>query len=149
MSPLGYLSGLGAWNWILLAVLLFGLETLVSGVHFVWFGVAALLVGALALMFGISWPIQLVLFAVLSVASVFLARKYARSGAAQSDEPALNQRGTEYVGRVVTVEEPIRGGRGKVRVGDTLWLAEGPETPAGSRVKVKGTSGTVLVVERE
>ena len=149
MSLLGYLTGLGAWNWLILAALLFGLETILSGVHFVWFGLAALLVGALALLFGIAWPAQLIAFAIFSVASVFLARKYARSGAASSDEPDLNQRGAQYVGRVVTVEEPIRGGRGKVRVGDTLWLAEGPETPAGSRVKVRGSNGTVLVVERE
>jgi len=35
-----------------------------------------------------------------------------------------------------------------VRVGDTVWQAEGPDAPAGSRVKVTAARGTVLVVER-
>ena len=46
------------------------------------------------------------------------------------------------------VEQAIQNGRGKVRVGDTLWQAEGMDAPAGARVKVTATNGNVLVVER-
>lgn len=141
--------GLGPWNWLVLAAILFALEMVVPGVHFLWFGTAAVLVGILALATGLSWQWQLVAFAVLSVLTVFMARRYSGSEIAKSDAPDLNLRGSEYIGRVVAVEEAIRGGRGKVRVGDTLWLAEGPESPSGSRVRIKGVSGTVLVVDRE
>jgi membrane protein implicated in regulation of membrane protease activity len=44
------------------------------------------------------------------------------------------------------VEQAIENGRGRVRVGDTLWSAEGPDAPAGTRVTVTGSKGTVLVV---
>jgi membrane protein implicated in regulation of membrane protease activity len=64
-----------------------------------------------------------------------------------SDLPDLNVRGQQYVGRAVVVEQAIENGRGKVRVGDTLWSAEGPDVPAGARVTVTGSKGTVLVVE--
>jgi membrane protein implicated in regulation of membrane protease activity len=47
------------------------------------------------------------------------------------------------------VEEAIENGRGKVRVGDSVWQADGPDVPAGSRVKVTGARGTVLVVVAE
>lgn len=141
--------GLGPWNWLILAAILFGLEMLVPGVHFLWFGAAAVLVGILALATGMTWQWQLVAFAILAVLSVFMARRWATVDGARSDHPDLNLRGAEYVGRVVVVEEAIRGGRGKVLVGDTVWIAEGPETPAGGRVKVAGTNGTVLVVERD
>ncbi len=141
--------GLGPWNWLILAALLFGLEMIVPGVHFLWFGVAAVLVGILALATGLTWQWQLVAFAVLSVLTVFMARRYAGSEIAKSDAPDLNVGGAEYVGRIVAVEEAIRGGRGKVLVGDSLWIAEGPESPTGSRVRIKGVNGTVLVVERE
>lgn len=141
--------GLGPWNWMILAVILFGLEMVVPGVHFIWFGIAAVLVGIVALATGMVWQWQLVLFAILSVVSVFVARRYAHGPHAASDAPNLNDRGAEYVGRIVIVDDAIRGGRGKVRVGDTLWIAQGPESPAGSRVRVKGVDGTVLVVERE
>lgn len=44
--------------------------------------------------------------------------------------------------------EPIVGGRGRIKVGDTVWIAEGPDMPIGAHAKVTGTRGTVLVVER-
>lgn len=138
---------LGPWNWLILAALLFALEMVVPGIHFIWFGVAAVLVGLLSLATGISWQWQLVAFALLSVATVFMARNYVRSESARSDAPDLNVRGAEYVGRIVTVDETIRGGRGKVRVGDTVWIAEGADAPAGGRVRITGANGTVLVVE--
>lgn len=143
------LAGFGAWNWLFLAVTLFALEAIVPGVHLLWFGVAAILTGFVSLALEFTWPWQVGLFALLSVATMFLTRHYVGAGVGPSDIPGLNQRGSEYVGRVVPVEEPIRGGRGKVRVGDTVWIAEGPEAPTGSRVRVKGMSGTVLLVERE
>ncbi len=146
MSLASYLAQLGAWNWLFLAVILFGLEAVVPGVHFVWFGVAATLVGLLGLATGFVWQWQLVAFAVLAIASVFVARRYARADNSPSDTPDLNLRGAQYVGRMVTVEEQIRAGRGKVRVGDTLWQAEGPDTPVGTRVKVIGARDTVLLV---
>ena len=117
--------------------------------HFLWFGLAAIGAGLLGLATGMGWQAQIVTFAVLSVAAMLLARRYASMAGDKSDLPNLNQRGAEYAGRVVIVEEAIRGGRGKVRVGDTLWIAEGPEQPAGTRVRIKGVNGTVLVVERE
>jgi membrane protein implicated in regulation of membrane protease activity len=45
------------------------------------------------------------------------------------------------------VEEPIVHGRGKVRIGDTLWMAEGPDAPAGAEVRVTAAQGAVLRVE--
>ncbi|HVY42704.1 MAG TPA: NfeD family protein [Hyphomicrobiaceae bacterium] len=150
MLLVNFLTGLGPWNWLIVAVVLFALETVVPGVHFIWFGVAAVIVGLLALGINFSWQWQLIVFAVISVATVFWVRRYARPDTALSDVPDLNVRAAQYIGRVVPVEEAIRGGgRGKVRIGDTLWQAEGADAAVGTRVKVKGTNGTVLVVERE
>jgi hypothetical protein len=64
-----------------------------------------------------------------------------------TDEAALNRRGDSYVGEVVTLAEPIVDGRGKVRVGDTVWLARGPDLAAGRRVRVVAARGTQLEVE--
>lgn len=143
-----FLFGLGPWNWLILAILLFCLETVIPGVHFLWFGVAAVAVGLVAFAIPMPWPWQLVLFALAAIATVFFVRRYARADVSSSDEPMLNERGQQYTGRVVTVEEPLLGGRGKVRVGDTLWQAEGPDAGAGERVRIVGSNGTVLRVER-
>ncbi len=95
----------------------------------------------------LTWPWQLVLYALISVATVFWVKKYARPESAKSDEPDLNVRGAQYIGRTVTVENAIHHGRGKVRVGDTIWPAEGADTPAGAKVRIKAVNGTVFVVE--
>ncbi len=144
---LGFFYGFGVWNWLILAVLLLILETIVPGVHFLWFGIAAVVVGGIAMATGITWPWQIIAFVVISVLTVFGVRRYVRADVT-SDEPDLNSRAQQYVGRMVVVEQAIQNGRGKVRVGDTLWQAEGLDAPTGSRVKVTATNGNVLVVER-
>lgn len=148
-----FLSTLGFWNWLFLAIALFALETIIPGVHFLWFGLAALVVGVVSMILGVTgnseaftWPLQLVLFATLAVLTVFWVRRYARPDSAKSDEPDLNVRGAQYIGRRVVVEDAIVNGRGKVRVGDTIWGAQGEDAPRGAQVEVTGVNGTVLVV---
>jgi inner membrane protein len=51
------------------------------------------------------------------------------------------------IGQTVTVVEAIDGGTGRVRVGDGEWPAEGPELPAGAKVKIASVRGGVVVVE--
>jgi membrane protein implicated in regulation of membrane protease activity len=147
-SLIAFFSGFGPWNWFILAVVLFILETMVPGVHFLWFGVAAVVVGGLALATGVAWQFQVIAFGVLAVTTVFVVRKYVRPDVTRSDLPDLNERGQQYIGRSLVIEQAIQNGRGKARVGDTVWQVEGPDVAAGERVKVTATRGTVLVVER-
>jgi len=144
----GLFVSLGVWNWFILGVVLFILETMVPGVHFLWFGLAAVVVGVLAFATGLAWQWQVLAFALISVLTVFWVRKYARPDRAISDLPDLNVRGQQYIGRSLVVEQAIQNGRGKVRVGDGIWAVEGPDAPVGARVTVTGARGTVLVVER-
>jgi membrane protein implicated in regulation of membrane protease activity len=146
---LAFFVGFGVWNWFILAVLLFVLEFALPGVHLLWFGMAAVVVGLLALATGLAWPYQVIAFGIIAVLTVFAVRRYVRPDVSKSDLPDLNERALQYVGRSLVVEEAIENGRGKVRVGDSVWQAEGPDVPAGSRVKVTGARGTVLVVVAE
>lgn len=153
MPMLDYVTQFGPWTWFMAAAILLALEMVVPGVHFLWFGVAAAVVGVLALSLaglgaGLAWPVQVVIFAALSVATVFCVRRWARPESSASDEPGLNARAEQYLGWTCTVAEPIEGGRGRIKVGDTVWIAEGPDMPLGAQAKVTGARGTVLVVER-
>ncbi len=142
-----YFVALGPWCWFILAGVLLVLEIMVPGVTFAWFGGAAILVGILAVSVVIAWQWQFVAFAVFALAIVFWVRRYVSQKAAESDEPSLNKRGSQYIGRMVVVENAIVSGRGRVRVEDSLWYAIGPDVPEGTRVKVVGLDGTALVVE--
>ena len=60
----------------------------------------------------------------------------------------LNRRAEQLVGRVATVEETMVHGQGRVRVGDTVWTAQGCDAPAGAPVRVTAAQGAVLIVRR-
>ncbi len=87
------------------------------------------------------------LFAILSLVSIVGWRMWQRRHPDESDQPTLNRRGEQYVGRVFVLETPIENGFGKVRVGDTLWRVKGDDAPVGGRVRVVAVDGIVLVVE--
>mgnify|MGYP003531439258 FL=1 len=70
-----------------------------------------------------------------------------KAAAKPSDQPGLNQRGSEFVGRTFTLHEAIVSGRGKIKAGDTLWLVSGNDLPAGKQVRVIGLDGVLLKVE--
>ena len=43
--------------------------------------------------------------------------------------------------------EAIDGGSGRVKVGDSVWTANGPDTPVGARVRILGMNGNHVNVE--
>jgi membrane protein implicated in regulation of membrane protease activity len=142
------LQQLGPWGWRLGAVALFVGEMLIPGTFLVWFGLGAAMTGVLLLIFpALAWQAQWIVFAVLSVASVFVWRRYRSRHPETSDHPILNQRGRNYVGRRFTLASPIVDGVGKLHVDDTSWKISGANLPAGSHVKVVGVEGTMLKVE--
>jgi membrane protein implicated in regulation of membrane protease activity len=143
-----FLDSLQFWHWMILGLALAVIEVLAPGVFFLWLGIAAALTGLVVLVLPIGWEVQLILFGVLSVVSVVAGRAWLKRHPLRSEDTTLNRRAEQYIGRIFTVAEPIVAGRGSVKVGDTLWRADGPDLPAGARVKVIGVSGNVLKVEQ-
>jgi len=136
------------WSWWILAVALLVLEVFAPGTFFLWMGIAAGVVGFLLLLMpGMGWEYQVVIFAVLSVVSIIIWRNYFLKHPVVTDQPALNRRGEQYVGRTFTLTDPIVNGHGKIRVDDTTWKIEGADSEAGSRIKVIGVDGVLLKVE--
>ena len=138
---------LGVWNWLIIGMLLLVLELIAPGMFMMWLGIAALLVGLISL--GVDWPwqAQLAAFAVFTLAAIPAWRHFARKVEAPDRSPFLNRRAAGFVGRVFTLEKPIVNGVGTVRVDDTWWRVNGPDLPAGSRVRVARTDGPTLFVE--
>ena len=63
------------------------------------------------------------------------------------DVPNLNRRSRALVGQVLTLDAPIVGGEGRVRIGDSSWRVIGPDLPLGRSVRVVRVEGATLVVE--
>lgn len=143
MSPGGLLAE--PWTYLVLGLVLLGVEALAPGVFALWFGLAALATG-LVLFAAPALPVGviLVLFAALAAGSVLAGRALGGRGAGAD---RLHRRGNALVGRVFTLGEPILGGAGLIRVDDTVWRVTGPDMDAGARVRVVGLDGTLLRVE--
>jgi membrane protein implicated in regulation of membrane protease activity len=139
-------STLGTWNWLIFGFILMALELGAPGVFLFWLGLAALLVGLVSFLLHPSWQAQLLMFAVFALAAVPVWRRLASSSMASQSNPFLNRRNKALVGREFTLEKPIVDGFGTVRIGDTIWRVAGPDTPAGSRVKVVKVDGVNLTV---
>jgi membrane protein implicated in regulation of membrane protease activity len=136
------------WHWWILAGLLLILELTAPAFFFLWLGIAAASVGLILLVFpSIGVEIQLVLFAITSIVSVLAWRKYRESRPITTDQPNLNRRGQQYVGRIFSLTQPISNGVGKVIVDDSTWKVKGPDLPIGTHIKVTGVDGVVFQVE--
>lgn len=138
---------LGQWAWWVAATVLAILELLVPGIFFIWLAAAAAVVGLLLLVVDFPLTGQIALFAVLSLAGVWAARRYFVRFPIESDRPLLNQRAQTYIGQTYKLELAIQNGRGKLKIGDSFWLAVGPDLPAGSSVLVTGEADGMLIVE--
>jgi membrane protein implicated in regulation of membrane protease activity len=146
-------SELGPWNWMVLGFALLALEVVVPGFFLLWIGIAAILTGALSLQLwdvGFwTWQVQVLAFLVLSLVAAYAGNKVIGGRDQPTDQPLLNRRGEQMIGRIATLTEPITDGRGRIRIGDTTWRVSGPDLPAGAKVRVKAAIETdlELVVE--
>lgn len=143
-----WLMSLDYWAWWVAGVALVILEIVIPGAVFLWMGIAAGVVGLVVLLVpGLDWRYQFLIFAALSVISIAAARRYLKRSPIETDHPTLNRRGEQYVGRTLTLAEPIVNGRGKAHLDDTMWKLSGPDLPVGAQVRVTGVDGVVLQVE--
>jgi membrane protein implicated in regulation of membrane protease activity len=137
------------WHWWVLALILLVVEILVPGFFFVWLAIAGFITGCvLWLLPSISMDVQLAVFSVLSVLAIVAWQFYARKYPIVSDQPLLNRRGAQYIGRVFNLYEPIVNGQGKIKVDDSIWKVHGEDCDIKTKVKVTAIRGTVFDVEK-
>ena len=97
---------------------------------------------------GAQYAALVLTFAAFALASIPLWRRFSRGDETAADQPFLNRRADAFVGREFTLEKPIVSGNGTVRIDDTIWRLAGPDSPAGSKVKVVRADAAMLVVEK-
>ena len=135
------------WHWWAFGGLLVIIEAFAPGFMFLWLGIPAGLVGVVLVVWpDLAFGYQLLLYAALSVLSLFAWRWFQQLHPAETDHPTLNRRGAQYVGRQFGLVTPIVNGRGRIKLGDSSWAVAGPDLPAGQVVEVTGADGTVLQV---
>ncbi|HXQ52099.1 MAG TPA: NfeD family protein [Stellaceae bacterium] len=136
------------WLWAVAAAVVALAELHAPGFYLIWIALGAAVTAIAGFVFALSFEAQLIVFAAASLVScvagyyVYRHLLHPRTGMA-----AMNERGQHIIGERGVVMEALANGHGKIRLGDTVWLAEGPDLPAGAPVVVKDTRGTTAVVE--
>ena len=146
------LMTLGAWNWVVLGFILLLLELVFPGVFFVWFGLGALLTALVSLLFYnlpwiAFWEVEVIFFLIFSIIMVLIGRNFFRRDR-ETDEPLLNRRTDQIIGKIVVLEEPVKDGKGRIRFDDTIWRIKGPDLPEGNEVKVVAFENGVFTIEK-
>ena len=135
------------WVWLIAAAILGIAELLMPGVFLIWLAAAAAVTGFAALVFGVPLAFQFALFALLAIGAVTVGRRWYAAHPVESSDPLLNDRAARLIGETVVVVAAIENGQGRVKVGDSVWNARGPDAEIGARVRVVGAAGTCLKVE--
>jgi membrane protein implicated in regulation of membrane protease activity len=134
------------YTWLAIGLVLAIAEMAVPGVFLIWMAGAALITGVLIWIVPIGLPLQILVFAILSILAVFLGRRYLARNPVVAADPLMNRRADRAVGETVVVTQAIQDGSGRVRLGDSEWLARGDDAAVGIRLIVVGIDGTTLVV---
>ena len=136
--------------WVVLALLLLGLEAMSMALVGVYFSFGAL-AAAVAAAFEVDLWVQVVVFAIVSSVSLVLTRRPLK--AALKATPLVPSNAPAIVGRrgVVTIEIPAgTGARGQVRIGTEDWSARPADPGAGialgTTVDIVGLEGVTALV---
>ena len=90
----------------------------------------------------IGIPLQVLVFAVLAIVMVFAGRRYIRNNPITEVDPKMNKRGDRMVGEQALVVQAISNGTGRVKHGDSEWLAKAAtseeEIAVGAKVRITG-----------
>jgi membrane protein implicated in regulation of membrane protease activity len=145
-----WLDQIEFWHWLIAAVVMIIIEMVLPAAYFLWMGISAFVVGlSIYVIPDMPVLIQVIIFGVLSVVCLVLYKRHKKSNPNVNDQPNLNRRGEQYVGRSFTLEEAIVNGVGKIKVDDSTWKVKGSDMPVGMKVRVMSVDGTVFNVETE
>lgn len=143
-------EGMNASRWMILAIVLLGVELVTGTTYILWVAAAALIMAGLVFIFPLSWGVQFVLFFILSVVLLVLGHKYVRPKFKGGEPADLNDRARTMVGEPVKAVADFEFGKGRVSHGDTQWAAaliSGKEAKAGDQLRIVSVKGATLQVE--
>lgn len=138
------------WVFIALGGVLLIIELLGTGGYSLWSGISAFIVGLIAWIVPVSWPILWILFAIFTLITAYVWWVWLKKhGGDKAEKGILNQPQKDLIGITTIVVEPIINGYGRVKIKDGTWSAHSDEDmETGARVKVIAVDGIMLKIVR-
>lgn len=137
------------WGWVILGLILIGLELLAPGIFLLWLGIGAVLVGlVLKYLPDLSLAWQLVTFVACMGVSVGLGVLVQRETSMGPDASRINRELEDMVGRRYVATVDFAAGRGRIAVGDSSYAVSSDYAiKTGHLVTVVAVGGNVPRVE--
>ncbi len=135
------------WIWLAVAAIFLAIEVGTGTGWLLWPAASAGVVGVLTLGLPLNLPVEIALFAILTIASTYLARRFLRP-ALEGQAPDLNDPLLRLIGRDGEVLSTFENSAGRVFVDGKDWQArlEGAPPLPGQRIQVVGVDGATLTV---
>jgi len=136
------------WFWFAVASLLLIIEVMHGRFMFMAVSVAAVVVGGLSGLYpDAGFAVQGLFFVVLSSGFIWLSRSMLRERMQKIQQQQDVLKNRSYVGRVTNLVSGIEGGHSSLNIDGLVWTIQGPDCPAGSRVRVVDMGEGWLKVE--
>jgi inner membrane protein len=137
------------WVFIALGGILLIIELLGTGGYGLWSGIAAIIVGLIAWILPLSWPLLWILFAILTLVSAYLWWVWLKKqGKDKSSKGEINQPQQDLIGIKTVVTDAIVNGSGRVKIKDGTWSARcDKDLKVGQSVIIIAVDGIMLSVE--
>lgn len=137
------------WIWLAVAAVLLAVEVATTTGWLLWPAACAVIVAGLTFILKGAFAVELAVFAVLTIASTLLARRYLPRNAS-GDGPDINDNVGRLVGHYGMAASVFENGRGRVFIDGKEWaaVADEDEPPLlDQRVKVLSADGGILKVK--
>lgn len=137
------------WIWAAIAAVILAAEVATGTGWLLWPAACAAIVAGLTFILKGAFAVELAAFAVLTIASTLLARRYLPRNAS-GEGPDINDNVGRLVGHVGTAVGAFEHGRGRVFIDGKEWAAVADEDivlAADQPVKVLAADGWILKVK--
>ena len=137
------------WVFFALGGILLIAELLGTGGYALWSGMAAIIVGLIAWILPLSWPVLWILFAIFTLISAYLWWAWLKKrDNNKSSKVEINQPQQELIGIRTIVTDAITNGSGRVKIKDGTWSAKcNQDLEVGHSVEVVAVEGIILKVK--
>lgn len=141
------------WHWLSIAGILLIIELLLGAEFLLWLAFPAIASAGVSYVApDMDWRVQVLLYIVFSAASLVIWYKFFYGKKLKvTDQPHLNQRQNQFIGRQFTLVETLINDEGKIIVDDSQWrvrIVDGAQNAKkGNKVKVIDVDGMILLVE--
>ena len=144
-----WLNEISAWHWASLAIVLLVLETLGTAGFLIGTSIAAFLMAAIvAISPGLNWKWQLAIFSISAVIFSLIYLKRFANFNENTDQPNLNNRAAQHIGKRYTLSEAIVNGEGRIQVGDTFWKVSCQnDLKVSTQIEVTDVDSMTLIVK--